>query len=296
MFTQKGKIKPTNENLDKYSLEPVTKWLIAAAYERRTVTYDEVRKRLEDEIGFGRIFSTRMGRPAGVSMDAIYNIDDYAPLLNVLMVRQDDGMPGSGAASYLSDHFSVPELKQAGVRKSRPDLWRNYFEKAVDEVYGYRNWERIYEKLYGKPFETDPLTIRRRKGLDGQEKDGLSTLRSGEGANHRALRLKVKNNPSLLFPRLSVRSETEHVLLSGDRVDVVYFSEKTTIPIEVKSRDSNYYDLQRGVYQCIKYRAVMKALDPRCGSSIIACLVTETELPKDLEKLLRRFKIKHFKI
>ena len=52
---------------------------------------------------------------------------------------------------------------------------------------------------------------------------------------------------------------TEHELLSGDRVDVVCFTESELVAVEVKSRDSNWQDLRRGVYQCVKYRAVLCA-------------------------------------
>ena len=64
------------------------------------------------------------------------------------------------------------------------------------------------------------------------------------------------------------------------------------LAIEVKSRDSNWNDLRRGIYQCIKYRAVLHAQE-RGSSSVHCLLVTERELPLDLIRLAKELEVKH---
>ena len=88
-----------------------------------------------------------------------------------------------------------------------------------------------------------------------------------------------------------VRTETEVDLLSGDRVDVVLYCERKTVAIEVKSRKSNEADLCRGVYQCVKYKAVLSAQDDRLP--VESWLVTETGLDGDLKGLAKKLGIKH---
>lgn len=106
----------------------------------------------------------------------------------------------------------------------------------------------------------------------------------------------VKNNPGKIKKSYkNFRSDTEVVLDSADRVDVVYYDRNMTVVIEVKSCDSNDDDLRRGIFQCIKYRAVMKAMDIRSEPKVDALLVTQKDLPGNLEFLLRRNEIKHFK-
>ena len=61
----------------------------------------------------------------------------------------------------------------------------------------------------------------------------------------------------------------------------------------MKSADSNGADLRRGVFQCIKYRAVLNAMDPRSGESVHAVLVTESSLPGDLADLAKLNGISH---
>ena len=66
-----------------------------------------------------------------------------------------------------------------------------------------------------------------------------------------------------------------------------------TVVIEVKSVDSDDTDLRRGIFQCIKYRAVMEAMDIRSEPQVVPVLVTQTPLPGDLAGLARRHGIRH---
>lgn len=113
--------------------------------------------------------------------------------------------------------------------------------------------------------------------------DGLRFGRSGEGENHRKLREWVRDNPGAVEKRLAgARAETEVELLSGDCIDGVIDGESETVAVEVKSRDSNWADLKRGIYQCVKYRAVLRTQDDRLP--VRAWLGTEKELSDHLEE------------
>ena len=133
----------------------------------------------------------------------------------------------------------------------------------------------------------------------GNEKDGIPTGRKygpgGEGEYHRSLRLWIIENPEAVNKSFSgAEEETEVDLDSGDRIDVVYKCADRIVLLEVKSRTSNEIDLRRGVYQCIKYRAVRSAMDVREDPLIETYLVTEMELPGQIAALIRLHKIKHF--
>jgi hypothetical protein len=118
----------------------------------------------------------------------------------------------------------------------------------------------------------------------------------GESPYHEALRLWVKANPAIVLPAYSASStDTEVALLSGDRVDNVYDRGDRIAVIEVKSWISNDDDLERGIYQCIKYRAVMEAMMHQQPRPIDAVLVTERALSPDHKKLIDRHNILHFK-
>lgn len=274
-------IRPTRANLrSRNATEPLTRWLISAAKERTTLTYGEAKRRLETECGFGTIFSTNMGHVAGAAMDEILEHDPKAPLLNVLLVRADTRFPGVGVNGYLHKRF----LKNTSNIGNNPELRENIVRKAAQYVYAYTDWDDLYRQIFGS--NPDSITI------ETVEKDGMHYGRKGEGDNHKRLRLWVKNNPDKLKKEYrQVRAETEVELLSGDRVDVVYYAEKKTVAIEVKSRDSNWADLRRGIYQCVKYRAVLDAQVLQQSVPVHSLLVTEEGLDGDLKQLAKRMKI-----
>ena len=288
-------IKPTNENFDKHAEPVLARWLVEAAMNRTDLTYGEAMLRLEQQVGFSSIGrATRLGYCAGQIMHNIHAEFPDAPLLNTLLVLQDDHMPSTGAGGFMAAHFSEPKLAKDGFRDSKPKIWREYFESAAEEVYAFPDWPKVYQTVYGRPYQPDTSNMSPSNPTGGTEKDGIARGRGGEGPNHKALRLWVQANPTAVFPRLKVtRTETEVDLLSGDRVDVVYYATERTIALEVKSKDSNEADLTRGIYQCVKYRAVMQSMDPRADADISAVLVTEQKLPGYLNELAKQLEVPH---
>ena len=211
------------------------------------------------------------------------------PLLNVLLVRREDRMPGSGAGSFMADYLGAPRLKSSGFRERHPRRWRSACDEIATDVYAFREWDEIYAEAFG---ERLPDSV---PSAGGSEKDGIRHARKGEGPNHEALRRWVMDNPDKVRRGYaSFATDTEVVLDSADRVDVVYYGPDSTVVIEVKSIDSNDDDLRRGVFQCIKYRAVMEAMDIRLEPRVETLLVTQRKLPNDLRPLLRLHNIGHF--
>lgn len=277
--------------LNTSGAQPLANWLIEAALARDTLTYGEAKARLREELGIdGEIFSTHMGRPAGQLMLDIHGADPSAPLLNVILVRQGDGMPGEGAGSFMATRFSQPILAEKGIRGKEPELWRSSFERAASEVFAYPYWRELFQQTYAKPFEPSAHSAYSVNALSTEI--GLGFSSGGEGPKHKKLREWVLNNPDAVCGWATpCRAETEVVLKSADRVDVVYYGQKHTTAVEVKSISSNDLDLERGIFQCVKYQAVMKAMDPRRDFAVRSILVTERKLPTHLSELAKRHRV-----
>jgi hypothetical protein len=87
----------------------------------------------------------------------------------------------------------------------------------------------------------------------------------------------------------------EEVLFSGDKADLILedSGRRRRICVEVKSHISADEDLIRGIFQCVKYGAVLEAQEKyelRRSSThrsrkLQTFLVTERELPEDLKQL-----------
>jgi hypothetical protein len=274
------------------------RWLVATALDNSFLTYGEAKRRLEQKVGFKRIARAgRTGLTAGTMVDKLLAIDSEAPLLNVLLVEQATELPSDGAGSYLATRFEEPLLRHQNAKDRYPNLWRRTFDKAAGEVYATSEaeWQRLFKAVYGEPLQASQIAEDRNKRQAGTEKDGLQYGRHGEGPNHRALRLWVCANPGLINSNFAnATTETEVTLDSADRVDAVFRFMDRFFAIVVKSSDSNAIDLRRGVYQCIKYRAIMDAMDIRQACAILAMLVTEVKLPGEIQALLKKHNIKHF--
>ena len=292
----------TDDNLRNHALAPTMRWLIAAALDGATMTYGQVKQRLEDEVGFSTVFATRIGLVAGGLMDRIQAVEPSAPLINVLVVNQVDRLPSKGAGSYMAMRFGNRLLGSEGYKQRFPDKWRAYFERAAGEVYAYspEAWSALYGKVFGEALPKARIDAERVKRHQGTEDDfGVGAGKygtGGEGPHHKALRLWVTANPGKVRREFATaRTETEFCLDSGDRIDSVYHLGDRTVVLEVKSRISNDVDLRRGIYQCIKYRAVKAAMDVRQQVPVEAFLITESDLPGEIAGLLRQHDIRHFK-
>jgi hypothetical protein len=280
-------LRGTNENLEKYAVEPILRWLIDVAQRNDALTYGEAKRRLETFHGFATVFPTRIGLPTGTMMSRIWEQVNDAPPLNMLMVRADDGLPGDGATSFLRTHTKNQRLKRLSKSGDINPAWQKALEESIAEVRAYQRWPEVYKALFKKEYKPDASVT------DAAEKDGQHGGRGGgEGENHRRLRLWVFNNPGKVKGGYKkAHTETELELASGDRVDVAYSIDGWTLGIEVKSRDSNFADLRRGIFQCVKYRAVLEAQEHSTGGEVEVLLVTETKLPPELAKLAARLEV-----
>jgi hypothetical protein len=112
-----------------------------------------------------------------------------------------------------------------------------------------------------------------------------------ESREHKFLKNYVLEHPACL--RLGLRSPTgtiERRLLSGDEMDVEFVEGVRRIGVEVKSIRSGRADLLRGIYQCVKYRAVMIAQSGFDAESTECevLLVSEVVMPSELRALAKR--------
>jgi len=82
----------------------------------------------------------------------------------------------------------------------------------------------------------------------------------GEGAEHRRLKAAVSVNPRWLgLPNGLSPGKVETNLRSGDSLDVLFSDSNRRIAVEVKGASAPVDEVIRGLFQCIKYEAVLDA-------------------------------------
>jgi len=111
------------------------------------VTYKSIRDELQYQLGISNIFSTHIGHVAGSLMDKILEIDQEAPLINVLITRPN-GFPGKGIGGYFAKKYGNNEY--INWNKLKKNKKQNIIERERDEIFHYPNWDSINDKLFGK--------------------------------------------------------------------------------------------------------------------------------------------------
>lgn len=117
---------------------------------------------------------------------------------------------------------------------------------------------------------------------------------SGEGEEHKALKEYICQHPDVLDYSDVVLAKTEYILPSGDRLDIYFeLADGTHVAIEVKPSISPDQDISRGVFQCVKYLAVMDALRTiECKDyEIEVKLVTANELSSQNKTLAEELNV-----
>lgn len=163
------------------------------------------------------------------------------PTLNALCNSPKDNLPSGGFSYVYPNYEKLSETEKrvfvAGINA-----------KAVS----YEHWDWVLDEL-----GLQPVKILTEEELENVGSHGFG----GEGEEHKALKEYILNHPESIEIKKVKRSEAEFHLPSGDRLDVFFevnCGDKTAI--EVKPSSSPDDDIARGIFQCVKYKAVMEAM------------------------------------
>lgn len=165
------------------------------------------------------------------------------PTLNSLCKNSKSMLPSEGF-EYVSKNYN--ELED--------DAKRIFVEGLDSKAISYKYWDWVLEELDLKPYEA----------FTSEELDKIKnplTSCGGEGKEHKKLKEYISEHPEVLGYKNVELVKTEHILPSGDRLDVyIELSDGTHVAVEVKPKDAPDNDISRGIFQCIKYAAVMEAM------------------------------------
>lgn len=187
------------------------------------------------------------------------------PPIQCLVLSKQTGLPGEGMGwfKWTDDYHEWPRSEQ----QARVEI------QLEQKVYPYPKWAEVLEAL----------------GLSESGKDVLSgpvsSRGGGESEQHRSLKTYVRDHPEVLQVSATAKvEEGEFLLPSGDRLDVLFRDGDEWIAAEVKSAISGELDIRRGMFQCVKYQAIIEAYQdtehlPKSARTI---LVLEGEFPTRL--------------
>jgi len=169
------------------------------------------------------------------------------PQIQCIVVNQSTELPGEGIGWFISDTKEFAKLN-AKQKKALVD-------GVLAKIFGYDKWDSVLDAL-GLPPTPISESVKKKVQKVASSKRGAG----GEGEQHKKLKQYVKNNPESIGVKLNgLKSETEKGLPSGDSIDVFFENKNHWVGVEVKSEISDELDILRGLYQCVKYQAVMES-------------------------------------
>ena len=168
---------------------------------------------------------------------------------------------------------------------------------AFKSVFSYPKWDKVASHFGVEIDEVDstegiepPILLPNPKSFRG----------GGEGPDHKALKEWVRVHPELFKENYGffANGEKEERIQSGDRLDVFFRNLKTQLAVEVKDGGCPDSELYRGIFQCVKYRAVLRATQFATGEieNAQAVLVTQRVLPMEVSRLAERLNVLIIKV
>lgn len=238
------------------------------------ITYGKVAK----AVGYpaphtGNLFGSNIGKTLSVMghMFDTMNVDGVSvPMIQALVVGSNTKLPSVGLKEF------NPTYKFLTADKKK-----DFFQAECRKIFEFGDrWEEVLNRLgIDNP----------KKVVKGYKKTGgLYNPYGSEGSpEHRALRDYIAANPAKIGISIKAKGITEYPLKSGDSIDVVFEDDSVVFAVEVKSERSGNDDIERGLYQCIKYEEVLKAEDRvhKKSREISCVLVLADSLPFKLRKV-----------
>jgi hypothetical protein len=190
------------------------------------------------------------------------------PPIQCLVVNKADGLPGEGVGFFINK----VAYKAMSKRQRHAEV-----DAQLKKIFDYPHWDSVLTAFSMQPATQDFSKIVREAAKGGRG--------GGESEDHKQLKTHVATNPDILGLRASIANGVnEYILPSGDKLDVLFREGDEWIAVEVKSRISDDADLVRGLFQCVKYHAVLEAFLLSTGrpSNARAVLVVSRPFPYEL--------------
>lgn len=195
------------------------------------------------------------------------------PPIQCLVINKQTGIPGEGIGWFVQD---TEKFKRSSRKQKRLII-----QQMLTDVFSFDSWDNVLQHFALKPTTNKPirLTSAKTKGSYGG---------AGESEEHRKLKEYVARHPNLVgLSKDSLTTHTEYEFPSADAIDVLFQKRNEWIGIEVKSARSGIEDITRGLFQCIKYRALIEASQAseyhRPNARVV--LVLEDPFPNELHWL-----------
>jgi hypothetical protein len=246
----------------------VLPWLVKYAAAGNTVEYGVLGKAVAVNP------HTELKHVLGVIGETLHAVDPEIPKIQMIVINQQ-GVVGNQGLEWIIPQALIPGLSLEEKRRLCKGEQREVFE--------YSRWGDVLAKCGLEPL---PLGA----PLDTLLEQASASIPHGETEHHRILKEYVRAHPDCVgLKKRYAHRLIEYPLLSGDRMDVFFESASELVCVEVKGKNSPEPDILRGIFQCVKYRAVLEAerlyRNDRTKPAVGVYLATAGGLSEELRRL-----------
>lgn len=236
------------------------------------------------------------GKPAGKIGDALIGLSDEwgqsLPPVNAILVRQSTGLPGYGANPYIVRHLNERTKK----RLTESDL-KELANKAMHEVWDFAEWDKVARYFGIRKLESVSVLLSNKQDEEPIQLPKIQPQQGGytESQQHKNLKKWAAENPKFFieFGKFKI-GRNEELLMSGDLLDAHLENNETKLAVEVKASNAPDGELFRGVFQCVKYRATLRAMQFAVGDlpNAQATLLITRKPPNEVSRLAKKLRVK----
>lgn len=272
-------------------------YLVWCAINKKLMTYGDLARNVElpTEYRQGSALQKSSSRLAGFIGE--YCDEIKLPTLNALVVNKQSLLPSDGIEFFLT-RYDINNYENLDAKEKRREL----SNKLYPLIFQPGIWMELLKINKIEPlepkFSTPYNAEKKRKTVKIKLPVSFAQNNSGESEEHKALKKYVADNcekiESLrLLGCKKEKAEMEYMLPSADRPDIFFSAGDFSVACEIKSWRSDDNDLLRGLFQCVKYRALLNAQDTLEGrlEASECLLVVQKVLPEHLQRIANIFYI-----
>lgn len=272
---------------------PILLWV---AKQGSTITYKQLAE--EIHVRHGEEIKNRLthyGKAANRIGNALVrlseNWEEPVPPLSAVVVSKKTGKPGVGVYPFALAYFK-PKV-DGPVDQEFIDRLE---DEALQAALEYPDWDEV-----GRYFGIDDLIpvsvlIASKQDDDPIQLPPLPRQAGGQGESeqHRSLKLWAASHPKF-FERFGKfpKGQNEYLLRSGDCLDAYLENKETCLAIEAKVSNAPDSEIFRGIFQCVKYRATLRAMQLAAGepTNAQAVLLTTAQPSSEALRLAKRLRV-----
>jgi len=251
--------------------------LVAQAKAKNTITYGQFAK--EMEMPNPRNLNKVLGAVGSELKNLGKEWGEEIPPLTCLVINKHEKTPQRGIGFYMPPE----EFEKLSHARQEEVL-----HHVNSDIWDYKRWDDVLHH-----FGLEPVIPAKSKTLEAIAEKVKYGRGGGESEEHRRLKEYVKQNPHLIGLPKTLGGQTEYMFLSNDEIDVLFKSNAIWIGVEVKAAHSDPVDIMRGLFQCVKYKALIEAAQRYEQADVCSrvLLVLEGALPPELRRVVGLLKI-----